>query len=160
MTSDILIRKFKASDLDECIALFRATVHSVNARDYSASQLAAWAPEHIDEKNWHQRLTENISCVAELENQIVGFSNITPAGYVDLLYVHKDFQRRGIAAALLQTLEESARQAGAREFSTEASITAKTFFESQGYHTEKENRKEFRGEIFTNFSMKKKLHTP
>ncbi len=39
----MIIRKYKNEDCDSVANLFYETVHSVNAKDYSAEQLSAWA---------------------------------------------------------------------------------------------------------------------
>ena len=45
--------------------------------------------------------------------------------YLDRLYVHKDYQRRGIASAICDALEASMP---GKPITTHASITAKPFF--------------------------------
>ena len=73
---------------------------------------------------------------------------------VDRLYVHKDFQGRGIATALEGALE------GALSVPlvyTDASITAKPFFLGRGYRLVREQRVERHGVALTNFRMEKLL---
>ena len=92
------IRPLNKLDIQSCVELFIETVHSVNSKDYTPEQLNAWAPSTIsnNDARW-QTLLDNISYVALIDNQIVGFSDMTREGYLDRLYVHKDFQGRGIA---------------------------------------------------------------
>ena len=85
--------------------LFYNTVHSVNAADYSAEQLDAWAREPNQLTAKREVLLEQLTLVAEIDGDIVGFGSIDKFGYLDLLYVHKDYQRQGIAAALCDELE-------------------------------------------------------
>src|SRR5262245_17094869 len=101
MKLNVHIRKIEKSDVGACIALFRETVHSVNAQHYTSAQLDAWAPKFIDEEKWWKSLSENIAYLAEYNGQIVGFGDISHQGYFDRLYVHKDFQRKGVAWALM-----------------------------------------------------------
>ena len=61
-------------------------------------------------------------------------------GYLHRLFIHKDFQRMGIADTLVSELERLARNTGLSNFETYASITARPFFEKQGYTIEKENK--------------------
>lgn len=42
------IRRYRSSDVEEVVRLFRDTVHTVNVADYTAEQLDAWAPSDID----------------------------------------------------------------------------------------------------------------
>ena len=44
----MILRKYDHADLKQLAELFHDTVHSVNASDYTAAQLAVWAPENAD----------------------------------------------------------------------------------------------------------------
>ena len=71
--------------------------------------------------------------------------------------VHPDFQRRGIARALLQHIEESARALDLRRLYTEASITARPAFEAVGFRVILPQTVTVRGESMTNYRMEKRL---
>lgn len=157
MSLPIQIRKLEKNDLDDCIALFRNTVHAINIQDYDQSQLDAWAPVNIDKKVWWKSLSKNIAYVAVYHGQIVGFGDMSQEGYFDRLYVHKDFQRKGIASALINKIEEQAKLVGIHEIHTEVSITAKPLMEAFGYQLIKQQVKEHQGKKFVNFIMKKTL---
>ena len=88
---------------------------------------------------------------------IVGFGDMDETGYFDHLYVHRDYQRQGIAAAISDALEEYARTLGIRAITVHASITAKPFFEARGYRTLGKQSVERRGQMLTNYAMEKKL---
>ena len=90
--------------------------------------------------------------MAELDERIVGFGDMDDSGYLDRLYVHKDYQRRGVATSICDALEGAS---GVREFTTHASITAKPFFEKRGYLAEKSQQVIRRGVPLTNFVMRK-----
>jgi putative acetyltransferase len=154
------IRKFTDMDINQIVSLFYATVHSVNKRDYSEEQLAAWAPkdeEMLKLKTWKDAMSQNVAYVAEINGKVVGFSDMTKQGHLDRLYVHKDFQGQGIASSLVSTLESEARKLGLIEVDTEASITAKPFFERQGYRVMQRQVVERRGVELVNFKMVKNL---
>ncbi len=154
------IRRIRASDMKQIVSLFYETVHSVNKQDYSSDQLDAWAPreeEALKLKNWKSSFLQNITYVAEINGVMVGFTDMTTEGHLDRLYVHKDFQRQGIASTLLNQLESEARALGLREMYTEASITAKPFFERQGYQIIQEQVVERKGISLVNFRMSKRL---
>jgi len=95
--------------------------------------------------------------IAEINGEIVGFADMDNTGYLDKLYVHKDFQRRGIATALVKELERSAQKEGIFNFVTYASITARPFFEKQGYTVEAENKVIRKGITLVNYKMVKKI---
>ncbi|MCV3154260.1 GNAT family N-acetyltransferase [Enterococcus faecalis] len=98
------IRNYTKNDKSEVIRLIRETIQAVNIADYSEKQVEAWS--NIDINNWDESLVENNVIVAVEEGEIiVGFSDMSPTGYLDRLFVHKDFQRKGIAKLLVKRLE-------------------------------------------------------
>jgi putative acetyltransferase len=73
------------------------------------------------------------------------------------MYVHPAYEGRGVASALLNRLEDAAHRQGITRLFTEASITAKPFFERRGFEVLTAQVVAFRGEKFTNFQMEKHL---
>lgn len=132
--------------------LFYDTVHEVNIRDYTAEQVNAWADGNIDLAAWDKSFTEHYTVVAEENGVIVGFGDITEGGYLDRLYVHKDYQRKGVATAICGALES---YPDTDELTVHASITAKPFFISRWYSVVKKQEVVRRGVVLTNFVMKK-----
>ena len=121
----MVIREYESGDLRFLAELFCETVHAVNARDYTEEQLDAWADGTVDLEKWDLSFRQHHTFVAVVNGQIAGFGDMDDTGYLDRLYVHKDFQHRGIATALCDKMEETVR---ALRFITHASITAKPFF--------------------------------
>ncbi|AHA06968.1 MULTISPECIES: GNAT family N-acetyltransferase [Bacillus] len=155
MLTDIIIRTFQKEDLETVLQLFYETVHTVNARDYNELQLQAWAPKRLDRERWLQSLEKNICYVAEYRGVIVGFGDYNDEHYIDRLFTHKDYQGKGVASYILQKLEKEAVNLGHGDIYTEASITAKSFFERKGFICIKEQKKQHNGQIFINYVMKK-----
>jgi len=60
---------------------------------------------------------------------IVGFANIDDSGYLGSLYVHKDFQRRGIGTALCDAAEQAV---GFSKYTLHSSVTARRFYALRG----------------------------
>lgn len=151
------IRKYKTADCAEIAELFFETVHAINAKDYTKPQLDAWANGKIDIATWDKTFLEHNTLVAEENNIIVGFGDMDSNGYFDRLYVHKDYQGKGIAKAMATELERLAEMQGISFFSTYASVTAKPFFEKLGYCVVSENKVVRNGIELTNFLMEKNL---
>ncbi|AMA73914.1 MULTISPECIES: GNAT family N-acetyltransferase [Aneurinibacillus] len=151
------IRRFEPQDAEQIRQLFYDTVHTINARDYSKEQVDAWAPEALAADKWGQMLAYNISYVAEQDSVIIGFGDLARNGYINCLYAHKDFQRKGVGSGLLAQLETEARALGLTEVFAEASITARPFFLAQGYQCVQSQNKEHNGSVFLNYVMKKRL---
>lgn len=126
----MIIRKYLSSDCKYLAELFYQTVHSINAKDYTIEQLNAWATGDVDMEEWNRSLSEHFSLVAMKDGIIIGFGDIERTGYLDRLYVHKDYQNQGVATAICDELERAFQ---VRKITTHASITATPFFLHRGY---------------------------
>ena len=149
------LRLYRREDLEELIQLFYDTVHQVNLGDYSQREVDAWvpSPESVDRTAWGQSLSAHYTLVAERDGRILGFGDLDRTGYLDRLYVHKDFQRRGVATALAYALEGCARGLGLSRVTVHASRTARPFFAGRGYRVRYGQRVERRGVSLENFGM-------
>lgn len=151
------IRVAEEADLPDMQALFTGTIRSVNQKDYTPEQIRVWTSTAEDMIRWRDKFILNQYCICALSgDQIVGFASLEH-DYLDLLYVHKDFQRLGIAKMLLHAILQEAIKNKNAVIYTEASITALPFFEHQGFELIKKNKKELKGIELTNYSMKKEL---
>ncbi len=147
------LREYAPEDLEQILKLIYDTVHTVNAADYSRAQLDAGAPAAPDVSAWEDSLAANYTVVAENEGVIAGFADLAPGGYFNRLYIHRDFQRMGIASELCLALENRARMQGIKELTVHASITARPFFEKRGYKLLREQRVIRRETELTNYVM-------
>ena len=146
------LRKYQPSDCAQMAELFYQTVHSVNAQDYTREQLDAWATGEVDSQAWDESFRTHRTIVATENGAIVSFGDMDETGYLDRLYVHKDYQGQGIASAICDELE---RFTAGKTFTTHASITAKLFFQHRGYHVVRKQEVIRRGVALTNFVMEK-----
>lgn len=192
------LRKYHPSDCAALAALFYETIHTVNARDYPQEQLDAWADGHVDLDAWNESFLAHNTYVAVQECDgaddidscasdsagtvpgktggspasalIIGFGDMDDTGYLDRLYVHKDYQERGVATAICDRLEEdfclsrgrllqnSAVQKRKNDtFTTHASITARPFFEKRGYTVVKAQKVVRKGISIRNYIMRKHI---
>lgn len=149
------IRTYQSKDCQEIIKLFYETVHSINSKDYTEKQLKVWAPKDMDLDLWDKSFMKNYTIVSTINDTIVGFGDLSISGYLDRIFVHKDYQNQGIAKEIVKELERHAKDIELNIITTEASITAKIFFQKQGYHIIKEQQVERKGEVLINYKMKK-----
>lgn len=148
----VQIRAFSEHDAAAVASLFYLTVHSVNAADYNEAQLNAWAPAEVLAEDWSHRFDGRLALVALYSGEVVGFADMdVPRAYLDRLYVHRDYQRCGIATALCNALE-TACPAGA-VISVHASLTAEPFFVSRGYRVQTRQTVSCRGVLMDNCLM-------
>lgn len=192
------LRKYHSSDCAALAALFYETIHTVNARNYPQEQLDAWADGHVDLDAWNESFLAHNTYVAvqecvdadDIDSRasdstdtapgktggspanalIIGFGDMDDTGYLDRLYVHKDYQGRGVATAICDRLEEdfclsrgrllqnSAVQKRKNDtFTTHASITARPFFEKRGYTVVKAQQVVRKGISIRNYIMRKRI---
>ena len=145
------LRVYQEEDLDEVIRLFYTCVHTVNAEDYTREQLDAWAPEDIRREEWNKSLSEHYTLLAEAEGRLAGFGDIRSDGYLDRLFVHPDFLRRGVGTLLCERLESTVQG----KITAEVSLTALPFFLARGYTAVKEQEVIRKGVRLKNYAMNK-----
>ena len=150
-------RQATDKDIPSIMNLFMETVRKINGKDYNEDEIEVWASAGNNAERWKSQIKEQYFIVGEFENKIVGFSSIKPNGYLDYLYVHKDYQGKGIANKLFAEIEYKARLQKNAEIFTFASKTAKSFFEKLGFIHTKDETHSYKGVNFVNSEMKKKL---
>jgi len=151
------VRTYEIGDTEEVMKLFYDTVHEVNIRDYTQAQVNAWAPANMDTEAWIRGLSSKFTYIAVEGDKIIGFGELEESGHIDRFYCHKDFQRKGVGTQILEQIESKASLLGIKKLFTEASITAKAFFESKGFVVVRQQEVERRGQKFINFLMEKTI---
>lgn len=153
----MMIRLFRPEDAEQIAQLFHDTVREVNIRDYSIDQVQAWSPDDLYFRDWAIVCSQRFTYVADAAGMILGFGELEANGHLDCFYCHKDYQRQGIGRAIYQAIEIKARELQLDRIFTEASITAKPFFQTLGFSVVAEQQVSRRGETFTNYRMEKRL---
>jgi putative acetyltransferase len=151
-----VVREYKAGDLNAVVALFGRSVREIASHDYTPTQISVWAPQAPDSSAWADRLSKGTVFVYEVDHQILGFARVEESGHLDLLYVHPEFQRQGIARALFEQVLTWASRQGIPRITSDVSITARPFFEHYGFHVVKPQVVERHGVSFDNFQMEVK----
>lgn len=161
MKADFIIRAALQSDAVELKKLFQNTVLAINRRDYSQAEVEDWASCGDDLSNIEDMIKTHYFIVAvNQQSEIVGFSSITPQGYLHSMFVHKDFQGEGIATILLNEIEQYAITNEIMRITSEVSLTARPFFEKKGYIVEEEQKRKANQLSLTNFWMAKQTICP
>ncbi len=105
-------------------------------------------------------MTKQVVVVAKISAQIVGFATLANGNYIDLTYVYKDHQGKGIAGTLYQYLEHVALQNDQTDLYADVSKTALPFFQHMGLSIEREQTVVRKGVELTNYRMRKLLSFP
>ncbi|MEG3435649.1 GNAT family N-acetyltransferase [Pannus brasiliensis CCIBt3594] len=148
------IRLFQPRDANRIARLFHDTVREINIRDYSIEQVKAWAPDDV---NFTEFTARDFTYIAEEGELILGFADLKKNGHIDRFFCHKDYQGRGIGRQLYETIEAKALELGIDRLVTEASITARPFFERMGFSVIQTQQVYCRGQSFTNYRMEKRI---
>lgn len=153
----ISIRHAQLSDLREMQEMFVDTIRAICREDYSPEQINAWTSAVGNTKRWNDKLTLQYFLIAEQGNKIVGYASLENNDYLDFMYVHKDYQRQGIANILYAEIEREAIKRKATALRSDVSITAKPFFEKKGFITLEPQTNIIAGVEILNYKMLKLL---
>jgi putative acetyltransferase len=155
VSGKICLRPYCADDLDAVIEVFQTAIRQVASRDYGPAQVVAWSA--VDRDGWRQARLAHPTWVAVLGDKIVGFCDLEDDGHLDMMFVHGNYQGLGVASMLVAAIEAAAIVQGRARLFTEASLTARPFFEKRGFVVEAQQAVTKRGETFVNFRMFKIL---
>lgn len=153
----ISTRLAKLSDLAEIQLLFVNTISTICKNDYPADQIKVWTSSVENIQRWTERITSQYFLVAELDNKIVGYISLKSNDYLDLLYVHKNYQRQGIANKLYDEIEKQAIRNNSTSLHADVSKTAKPFFEKMGFKVVKTQSNKIKGIEVVNYKMIKQI---
>lgn len=151
----LVVRRYVPQDLDKVIEVFLESIRQTASVDYEPEQISAWA--QADPTGWSQRCASRPTWVAVIDDAVAGFTEFEHDGHLDMMYVHPRFKRLGVAKALLQAVEGYARRVSVARVYTEASITARPFFERHGFRLVEHERVLRNGQYFDRFRMDKHI---
>ncbi|MFT2816137.1 GNAT family N-acetyltransferase [Leifsonia sp. A12D58] len=151
----MLIRLYEPTDARATLEIFTRAVHETAAGNYTAAQLAAWAPSDRDAGAWAQKRmqAETLVAVDDGSSRVIGFTDLDATGYIDMMFVHPDWARRGVATALLDEVVDRSLARGIQTLTTHASLTARPFFAAHGFVVTEQREPVLRGVALTNFAM-------
>ncbi len=144
-------------DLNDITNLFRQTIQKVASKDYSPQEIASWADGDKYTDNWLKRIDTHYYLLVKIDDKLVGMASLDNLGYLDVVYIHHEYQGFGIASELLLKMENKAKEDGHKFITSDVSITAKPFFVRKGYVVVKPQLVLCRGVVLRNYSVMKKL---
>jgi putative acetyltransferase len=153
----IAIRNYQPGEEKQLWALFFHTVRNVNTKDYNQAQVEAWAPDEYDADYWCGRIAKINPFVALIDDEIVGYADVQPNGYIDHFFCHHQHQGKGIGKALINHLITTAKAQGIEKLWADASETAKPFFVHFGFTVVKAQTPEIRGQKLNNYLVEMRL---
>ena len=142
----IVIRDYVEEDAEVLWKLFFNTVRNINRRDYSQSQVEAWASDSYNSEYWPKRMNGLSPFVAEMDSVIVGYTDLQENGLIDHFFCHHEYQGQGVGRALMNHVLELGKSRGLQRFYSEVSITARPFYEHMGFQVVEEKLEEMNGQ--------------
>lgn len=156
MDTTLQLRPGLPGDLEKLQKLFVDTINTVCARDYDIEQRRVWSASVENKERWNAILSEQYIVIAEIDSKITGFAS-SKDNYLDMLFVHKDYQRLGIAKQLYYNIEQKMLEEGHRVLTVHASKTALPFFEAVGCIVVMEKTWPLKNVMITNYIMEKEI---
>ena len=137
---DMVIRRATAADAEAVHKIVLLALRGTNARDYPSSVIARLVLTLPDKVA--SNLETWCAFVAVVDGRVVGTGSLN-GQTVSSVYVHPDYQGRGIATKLMDAVENAANAESQETLSVQSSITARPFYAKRGF---KIVREEFFGE--------------
>ena len=130
------IRDAVAGDAADAAMIMRHSIEGLCAADHKNDEtlLNQWTASKTESevRKWIQN-PANWSKIACRRNEAIGIAMLSGDGEVLLMYVTPDAVGYGVGSGLLAALEETAAQAGLSELRLESTITAKSFYQRNGF---------------------------
>lgn len=152
------IRRFRVGDESALFQVFLSSIYDIASRDYTATQLEAWAQADRAPEVWASRMMELRPFVAEAEGKITGYADIQPNGYIDHFFVSGVYPRQGVGTLLMSRIHDEAARLGISQLTADVSKTAEPFFLHHGFHVVERGFPIRRGVRLQNALMRKDLH--
>ncbi len=158
MPQEIRIRNYLPEDVEALAGIYFNTIHRINIENYSQEQIDVWAPKSsLETEGWAKKFLKTKPIVAVVGEKIVGFAEFEPDGHIDCFYVHHEWIGKGVGGALMNEIVARAQSQNVDRIFVEVSITAKPFFEKQGFSLLSEQTVFIKGIGLTNYKMEKRV---
>ncbi|MEI6859178.1 MAG: GNAT family N-acetyltransferase [Shewanella sp.] len=159
---------YQAAYAQSVSQIFHDAIHAIDEAKYSLADKSAWSAKPRSAYYWHKRMTRSKSWLVIDSRSIhdglpvcCGFMNIEMGfhhqGYIDSLYVHPEYQGKGVAKTLYQALELWSREQGYKELSVDASRLSKPVFLAYGFKVNHKSYQEKLGQVIMGYLMSKSL---
>jgi len=149
------IRRFRLGDAVSLARLHRGTIRSINKKDYTPKEITVWSGRSSVRR--FQNLGKiNQRYVALESRKIVGFADYKDHELMGL-YIHKNFLGKGIGKKLLMKIEREVYANGKRTLKCISTITARHFYEKNGFKVVKKTIHQIKDQKLPVFEMRKKL---
>lgn len=151
------IRIGNSSDLESIKSIFEDSVSNICSKNYAGNLINKWLEGLVNSDRWNKIINEQTIFIAYNEKEDIGFATVD-RHYIDMFFVHSEYQRKGVANALYNEVEKLAISKNKVILEAEVSISAKAFFEKMGFiATSKQDNIYLDGSVLINYKMYKTI---
>jgi putative acetyltransferase len=150
------IRFAQDTDYAAIARLHRSTIRHVNSKDYPAEVISIWS-KRTKASRYRESAAKVKRWVAVEKGKIIGFCDHGFQCEIGGLYVHKDFQGKGVGRKLLKKMEVSMKQLGCNKIKIVSTISAKYFYKKHGYRVIKKKLHQIENKKVDVFLMNKNI---
>lgn len=152
----VIVKRADASELQTLRSVFVLAVEE-SGSVYTAGQKAAWVSVGAGIGFWEELLRlEYVAAAYELD-QLCGFTSMNQRGDLSMLYVHPEFQRKGVGTRLIEHIVDHATEEGYAHLRADASVLLKPLLLKLDFELMEEYQKEIRGQVFHNAILMREL---
>ena len=153
------IRPYRDADAGARSAVIDPAGRSLACLDHARAQIAAWIGDEPRESRFRQKMADGRRCWVAVDDQdrVTAFVDLEPDGHIDVLFADPAVAGRGVTGALLDVLEQAARESGLSRLYVEASEPARRFFLKRGYSVVRRRDFEIGGVAIHNYAMEHRL---
>ena len=157
-SKDANLRNVRESDIGRLQRLIFDTIDTSYSRVYPPRAVQFFKEFHAEHRIIERSRTGTI-LVLEENGQLVATGSIVDSEIL-AVFVHPRYQHGGRGKALMQDLEEEARQRGVTESELSVSLPSKRFYEGLGYELVEEKSKDVGEGQRLDFWKARKFLTP
>lgn len=149
------LRAAKPEDAAALIDVYRASIRGLGGSHYDGYRLDGWS-HTVNEQTLSALITDPDNN-AFLAGEPPAAFGILVRDRVHMLYVHPGAAGRGVGSRLLRALEAAARLDSLAATRVQASLNARRFYDSHGYHETGREVVDVGGAPFERILMEKRL---
>lgn len=160
MKHEISVRNYHPEDVQALATIYYNTIHRINIQHYTKEQVDEWAPiSSLETEGWATKFSRTKPIVAVVEDEIVGFAEFESNGHIDCFFSHHDWIGKGVGSTLMKEILQRAKNYSMHHIFSEVSITARPFFEKNGFKVIAEHISIRNGIERKGFKMERKIYT-
>jgi len=151
------LRQITIKDQITLKKIYFDSIKSIDEKIYSKEQKLVWSSQAWMNSEFHESITRGKGFMMEDLNNKIGFAIRFPENKLSLLYVRKNFSRKGIGNILIKSIENEAFKEGISSINTEASLLSYQLFLKNNWEIIKKEKIIIQNIIFYRYKMFKNL---